>query len=88
MVCQANRAPPPRGLALCACYSASPRWWLVNPPASTTPLLNERFATYCVAIVAFALVIVIARKAQLTEVKHVDPPWSSLAAAAVLIVTR
>jgi uncharacterized membrane protein len=31
-------------------------------------------------------VIVIARKAQLTEVKHVDPPWSSLAAAAVLIV--
>jgi len=59
---------------------------MVNPPASTTPLLNQRFATYCIGIVAFALVIVIARKAQLTEVKHVDPPWSSLAAAAVLIV--
>jgi uncharacterized membrane protein len=58
----------------------------VNPPASTMPLLNQRFATYCIGIVAFALVIVIARKAQLTEVKHVDPPWSSLAAAAVLIV--
>ena len=59
---------------------------MVNPPASTTPLLNQRFATYCIGIVAFALVFVIARKAQLTEVKPVDPPWSMLGAAALLIV--
>ena len=58
----------------------------VNPPASTMPVLNQRFATYCIGIVAFALVIVMARRAQLTEAKPVEPPWSTLAAAAVLIV--
>ena len=79
-------SPLLRGLALLCLLLGLSALVAVNPPASTTPLLNERFATYCVGIVAFALVIVIARKAQLTEVKHVEPPWSSLAAAAVLIV--
>ena len=79
-------SPLLRGLALLCLLLGLSALVAVNPPASTTPLLNERFATYCVGIVAFALVIVIARKAQLTEVKHVDPPWSLLAAAAVLIV--
>ena len=79
-------SPLLRGLALLCLLLGLSALVAVNPPASATPLLNERFATYCVAIVAFALVIVVARKAQLTEVKHVDPPWSSVAAAAVLIV--
>jgi uncharacterized membrane protein len=59
---------------------------VVNPPASTMPLLNQRFATYCAGIAAFAATFAIARKAQRTEGKQFGLPWSTLAAAAVLVV--
>jgi uncharacterized membrane protein len=36
----------------------------VNPPASTTPIFNERFASYCVGIAVFALAAWIAFKAK------------------------
>lgn len=56
---------------------------LLNPPASTTPIFNQRFGTYLVAIAVFALVSWLAWKSP-------DPqplvPWRSLAAAAVLAV--
>ena len=72
----------------------------VNPAASTTPLLNERFGTYCVAIAVFAFVLWLARKAP-SENRPQDPgpprtglrPWGGdpaswpvLSAASVLII--
>jgi len=36
----------------------------VNPTASTTPFLNERFGTYCVAIAVFAFILWLAHKAE------------------------
>ena len=35
----------------------------VNPDASTTPFLNERFGTYCVAVAVFVFVAWLARQA-------------------------
>lgn len=58
---------------------------LVNPEAAATPFFNQRFATYCVAIVVFASVAWLAAHA--TE-EPVEPilRWHFLAAAAVLTV--
>jgi uncharacterized membrane protein len=60
-------SPLLRGLAVICLLLGLAALLVVNPPASTMPLLNERFATYCVGIAAFTLVIVMARKAQLDE---------------------
>jgi uncharacterized membrane protein len=75
-------SPLLRGLAVICLLLGLAALLVVNPPASTMPLLNERFATYCVGIAAFTLVFVMARKEQLNELE----PWHTLAAAAVLVV--
>lgn len=58
---------------------------LLNPTASTTPIFNQRFGTYLVAIAVFGFVAWLAWK---TPDAHPQPPlpWRSLAAAAVLAV--
>jgi uncharacterized membrane protein len=75
-----------RGLAVICLLLGLAALLMVNPPASTMPLLNERFATYCVGIAAFTLVFVMARKEQLNEPEPGELPWHTLAAAAVLVV--
>ena len=79
-------SPLLRGLAVICLLLGLSALLVVNPPASTMPLLNERFATYCVGIAAFTLVFVMARKAQLDEPEPGELPWHTLAAAAVLAV--
>ncbi len=79
-------SPLLRGLAVICLLLGLSALLVVNPPASTMPLLNERFATYCVGIAAFTLVFVMARKAQLNEPEPGELPWHTLAAAAVLVV--
>jgi len=79
-------SPLLRGLAVICLLLGLSALLVVNPPASTMPLLNERFATYCVGIAAFTLVFVMARKAQLDEPEQGELPWHTLAAAAVLVV--
>jgi uncharacterized membrane protein len=57
----------------------------VNPPASTVPFLNQRFATYCVGIAVFAFAAWMARSASEAEAES-SHTWMSLAATALLIV--
>ena len=58
-----------------------------NPPASITPLLNERFATYCVAIAVFTFVALLARAASGNESQRQNTiPWATLAPAAGLLM--
>jgi uncharacterized membrane protein len=75
-----------RGLALLCLLFGLAALVVVNPPASTMPLLNERFASYCAGIGAFTLMFVIARKSQWSESEQGELPWHILAAAAVLVV--
>jgi uncharacterized membrane protein len=74
------QSPLLRGLAVICLLLGLAALVVVNPPASTMPLLNERFATYCVGIAAFTFVFVMARK------EHSNEPDQLLAAAAVLVV--
>jgi uncharacterized membrane protein len=62
----------------------------VNAPASTTPIFNERFASYSVGIAVFALAAWIAFKAKV-DIEMQDSgssrgTWPMIAAGAVLIV--
>jgi uncharacterized membrane protein len=75
-----------RGLAVICLLLGLAALLVVNPPASTMPLLNERFATYCVGIAAFTFAFVIARKEQRSQPEEGELPWHTLAAAAVLVV--
>ena len=59
---------------------------VVNPPASVTPFLNQRFATYCVAVAVFAFVAWLARSAREDEHEEGAVRWRALAVMAVLIV--
>jgi uncharacterized membrane protein len=58
----------------------------VNPSSSNTPLLNERFGTFCVGIAVFAFAAWLARNS--THEEAVEPilRWPFLAAASVLAV--
>jgi uncharacterized membrane protein len=58
----------------------------VNPPAANTPIFNERFGTYCVAIAVCAFIAWLARTAQDEEGPEGAMHWPALAAAAVLAV--
>jgi uncharacterized membrane protein len=58
----------------------------VNPPASTTPFFNQRFATYLVAIAAFAFVAWVARNSREEESQAAGLSWPALGGAAVLAV--
>lgn len=75
-----------KGLALLCLALGLAALLIINTPASTTPLLNERFATYCVAIAVFAGT---ARLASLTPSEEDEQQalrWSTIAAGAVLLV--
>ncbi len=62
---------------------------LVNPPASITPLLNERFGTYLVAIAVFTFTALLARQTAMAEWivdPHPEIDWTNIAAVAALLV--
>jgi len=65
-------------LGLCALVT-------INPNASLTPVFNQRFATYLVAIAACAFTAWLAANAK-ADVETEDFPWTSLAATAALAV--
>jgi uncharacterized membrane protein len=58
----------------------------VNPPASTTPFFNQRFAAYAIAIAVFTFVVWLARHS--TDDPQGEPilSWRALAAASVLVI--
>jgi uncharacterized membrane protein len=58
----------------------------VNPAASATPIFNERFGTYCVAIAVFAFVAWVAAQAHALEGIEQAPVWPAIAAGAALMV--
>ena len=62
----------------------------INPPALTTPFINQRFGCYCAGIAVFAFAAWVAYKAKAqveTEDSGAGPgAWPAIAAAAVLIV--
>ncbi len=59
---------------------------VVNPPASTTVVFNERFGTFCMGIAVFAFVAWLAWKSPPEEAVEPLLRWPLLAAAAVLTV--
>jgi uncharacterized membrane protein len=65
-------------LGLCALVT-------INPAASLTPVFNERFAAYCVAIAVFAFTGWVAAHAKV-DAASAEFPWPGLAAAAALAV--
>ena len=59
----------------------------VNPDASTTPIFNERFGTYCVAIAVFVFTAWLSRKADDRDGDRAGADiWQALAVAAALAV--
>jgi uncharacterized membrane protein len=58
----------------------------VNPEASTTPIFNERFGTYCVAIAVCVFVAWWARKTGADGDAEQPPSWQALAVVAALAV--
>lgn len=59
---------------------------VVNPPASITPVFNERFATYLVAIAVFAFAGWIAMRAAAVEEESSKEFWRVVAMVSALIV--
>jgi uncharacterized membrane protein len=59
---------------------------LVNPPASTMPFLNQRFATFCVGIAVFSFVAWVAGKAQVEQGAKSPLLWPQVALTAALVV--
>jgi uncharacterized membrane protein len=58
----------------------------VNPAASATPFLNQRFATFCAGIAAFAFTGWIASRERRLPVEQFVISWPQIEAASVLIV--
>ena len=59
---------------------------VVNPAASATPVLNERFGAYCAAIAAFVFAAWVAAKSPAEKDAEQHLPWPTLAAVASLTV--
>jgi uncharacterized membrane protein len=57
-----------------------------STPASSVPLFNQRFGTYCVAIAVFSFTAWLALKSHRERGTEDSSGWQGLAAAAVLIV--
>jgi uncharacterized membrane protein len=57
---------------------------VLNPPASTTPIFNQRFAAYVFAIAIFAFVVWLAHTA--TDTRDSAGGWRFLAGAAILVI--
>jgi uncharacterized membrane protein len=75
-----------RGLALVCLALGLGALLLVHTPASTTPILNERFATYCVAIALFAFIAWLGSSMLAEEDPGEALTWPSIAAGGVLLV--
>ncbi|MFZ0662955.1 MAG: DUF2339 domain-containing protein [Acidobacteriaceae bacterium] len=80
-----------RALALIALVLGLSALLVINPPASTTILFNQRFATYLAGIAVFALVAALAARYQQTRYPRTAEPdfpisWKATAAASVLII--
>jgi uncharacterized membrane protein len=58
----------------------------VNPPASLTPIFNQRFGTYAVAIAVFAVVAWIASHSHDGPQTDTGLNWPGIAGASVLII--
>ena len=58
---------------------------IVNPVAATTPIFNQRFGTYTVAIAVFALVGWLAWTSGDEQQPEPPMPWPALAAGSVLV---
>jgi len=56
---------------------------VVNPQASTMPVFNERFGTYCVAIAVFAFAAWVAARAPVDSGPEESPSWAALAVISV-----
>jgi uncharacterized membrane protein len=85
-VASRNRSQLLRGLALVCLALGLGALLVIHAPASTTPLFNERFATYCVAIAVFAFVARLAAQAPVIEDPLQAFAWPAVAAGAVLLV--
>ena len=75
-----------RGLALIALALGLAALLVVNPPASTTIVFNQRFATYLAGIAVFAFAAWIAYHSFANEDKGFALSWKTTAAISVLIV--
>jgi len=75
-----------RGLAVGCLALGLVALFTVNPTASPTPIFNERFGTYFVAIAVFAFIAGVAAQARSTERPNADTVWPAIAAGAALIV--
>jgi uncharacterized membrane protein len=58
----------------------------VNPPASLTPIFNQRFGTYAVAIAVFAAVAWVASHSHDESAPDTGLSWPGIAGASVLII--
>jgi uncharacterized membrane protein len=76
-----------RGLALLALALGLGVLLVVNPTASHAILINERFGTYLVGIVIFAVVAVISSRAKDDPQSEFAVSWRVTAAVAALIVS-
>lgn len=88
-VARRTRLPLLRGLALLCLLLGLSALLTINPAVRATPILNERFATYCVAIAAFVFTGLLARSA--IEDGHFDTldtpgSWATLAPASVVLM--
>ena len=59
---------------------------IVNPPAASRPVFNERFGTYCVAIAVCAFIAWLAKNSRDEHEPNPLMHWPTLAAVAVLAV--
>lgn len=75
-----------RGLAMVCLLVGLGALLLMNSPANVTPLLNQRFATYCTAIAVFAFAALLARRSRDTSGEHDVISWSTIGPAAVLVM--
>jgi uncharacterized membrane protein len=75
-----------RGFALLCLALGLGALLMVSPPAAATPLFNQRFATYSIAIAVFAFVAWLAQHSAAEEAVAPILQWPFLAAAAVLTV--
>jgi uncharacterized membrane protein len=58
----------------------------VNPAAAATPVFNERFGTYSVAIAVFAFIAWVAMQARWSDDPNQETVWPAIAGGAALIV--
>lgn len=75
-----------RGLALLCLGLGLAALLLIHTPASTTPLFNERFATYCVAIAVFVGTARLASLSSSDADSQQAFSWPMIAAGAILLV--